>query len=296
MNFKKFMALICAFSFVFSNLINVSAYNMAKTIFLGDSGAGKTSVFERLRLREFNNDISSTIGVDFEYIECNNNRICFWDTGGKGFYRSIVRSYCMSADIAVIFVDSTNSNIIENIDMWVKFAINHCSSAVTLYLVVTKIDIKSVDDNLAVRIRDKAAEHHMEIRLTSAKTGDGIQELIKLLVNAVTKVEKARAVKDAARVEEAKAAEAEREVIRKARVERARVEAEREAALTAEIERTRVEEAKAMATTKTGTPLLTPLLAAGIVTGITIVVGLTATLVHLAKSRFSANRPQPQPA
>ncbi|MDR1628032.1 MAG: hypothetical protein LBR79_04590 [Oscillospiraceae bacterium] len=46
-------------------------------------------------------------------------------------------------------------------------------------------------------------------------------------------------------------------------------------------------------TTEAETPLLTQLLVAGIVTGITIVGSLTATVAQ-AKSRFSANRPQPQ--
>ncbi|MDR1627628.1 MAG: GTP-binding protein [Oscillospiraceae bacterium] len=274
MNFKKFIALICALTFVFSNLINVSADYIVKAICLGDSGVGKTSVLNTLVKRKFDEGISSTIGV--KYMMCKkygNNKLQFWDTGGQKKYRSIIPSYCKQSDIAVICVDSTApiKTITEKIDSWGEFANAHCPKGVKLILVATKKD-EDTNDNLAL-IEKKAEERHMEFCSVSAKTDDGMDGLEKLLKNTATEVVVATGVPI-------------------------------EDALLGDAPDTPLGHdtpwgydapygdgtAETTATTKT----LTPLLVAGIVTGITAAVGLIATVVHLAKSRLPANRPQPK--
>jgi GTPase SAR1 family protein len=128
MNFKKFMAPICAFAFVFSNLINVSAApgDVVKAILLGDSKAGKTAIFYVLQIKDFRNIIipttkSVSVFLNFTYFKHWLN-LC--DVSGQEKYRGLALESCSGKDVAVIVVDSTNGDSIERIEMWWKIAKN----------------------------------------------------------------------------------------------------------------------------------------------------------------------------
>jgi hypothetical protein len=206
-------------------------------------------VYNILTRREFNDDLSSTSIVRFTCIKCdNNNLLRLLDASGKEVYRSRIKVYCRKADIAVIFVDSTNQDSIDRIDTWVEFAKDNCDSkGVPFILVSTKTDIESAGDNLA-RIREKAGECGMELCFISAKTGDGIENLGELLVNTATRIVAAGATRikldRAIRIEEARAAEAGHGAAEAA---------------------TAATKTETTATAKAGTPLLIPPLVAKII-------------------------------
>ncbi|MDR1627169.1 MAG: GTP-binding protein [Oscillospiraceae bacterium] len=251
MKFKKFIALICAFSFVFSNLINVSAHKAVKAVkvtLLGDSGVGKTALLQKVVNGKVEENISSTEGINFMHKECDNNLyLNFWDTSGNESLLSTTKTHCRNANIVVIAVNRTRTSIEESVDAWMKIVETICPDAKRI-LVATKIDAEGTDDNSAL-IEKKATEHHMELYRVSATSGAGMEDFENALIRAATEIVAARNVAE-------------------------------------------VGTAKTTVTTKTRTP--TPLLVAGIVTGITAAVGLIATMVHLAKSRLSANRLQPK--
>ncbi|MDR1627346.1 MAG: GTP-binding protein [Oscillospiraceae bacterium] len=271
MNFKKFMALICTFSFVFSNFINVSAVNMVKVVFAGNSGVGKTTVFEGLQGNAFNNDTPSTVAASFIAIVDDDNDLRIWDISGAEQYRSLIRMYYRGADIVVIFVDSTNrDNIEENINIWREFIADNGPEGVRYILVATKTDLPGAADNSAL-IEKKATEHHMELYRVSAKSGAGMEDFKNALARAATEVVAARTATEDGTAGTATTPNTGTQLLTTPL-----------AAVPSET----------TATPNTVTQLLTTPLAAGIVTGITAAVGLIATMVHLAKSRLSANRPQ----
>jgi small GTP-binding protein len=271
-NFKKFIALICTFSFVFSNLINVSAapgdkVKKVKAIFLGDPKAGKTTLVQGFMYGTFSRDYESTMGVDCFTRSVYNNTVTIqmWDIPGAEKHRNLSLSYCPEVDTAVICVDSTDQTSIDHIGTWVEFVNENCPKGVTIILVATKkVDNENVNGN-AKRIEEEAKRCGAAFCSVNAATGYEMEKFINLLANATT--ETVAAEHGAAEVGTTAAA----------------------------ITPTKVETAETAATTKTGTPLLPSLLLAGIVAGITIVGGLAATLVRAwVKSRLPANRPQPQ--
>ncbi|MDR1628033.1 MAG: GTP-binding protein [Oscillospiraceae bacterium] len=190
MKFKKFMALICTFVIMFSNLINVSAASddVVKAVLLGDSEVGKTTMFERLQSGEFNDHVSPTIGAAYVNTKYGNNELQLWDTNGRKDYRHLLMMYCRGVSIVVICIDCANPNF----DEWVEYTKNDCPENILICAVVTKTDTGNTADKLA-RITEKAKEHHIEeLCFVSAKTGEGIEDLRKMLSNATNRVVAAR--------------------------------------------------------------------------------------------------------
>ncbi len=70
---------------------------LIKTIFLGDSGVGKTSLMEKENDGTFRQEHLATIGCDFRcktYKVGNINvKMQFWDTAGQERFHSIQRPY-----------------------------------------------------------------------------------------------------------------------------------------------------------------------------------------------------------
>jgi Ras-related protein Rab-1A len=71
-----------------------------KTVFVGDTQVGKTSLFTRETDNVFHKEWICTIGVDFKiktYKVGNVNvKVQYWDTAGQERFRSIQRPYYKS--------------------------------------------------------------------------------------------------------------------------------------------------------------------------------------------------------
>jgi len=95
-----------------------------KILFVGDYGVGKTSILKRYFDKNFNFDLSSTIGIDvfFETIELNDKiiKLQCWDTSGQERYREILRCYYKGSDAVVIVFDINNKKSFDNVKYWYK--------------------------------------------------------------------------------------------------------------------------------------------------------------------------------
>ena len=82
-----------------------------KIILVGDSGAGKTSIFWRyIKNDELSDHLVTTI--DFRYknirVQEKDVKMCIWDTAGQEKFRSIVATYFKSCDGVVMVFDLSN--------------------------------------------------------------------------------------------------------------------------------------------------------------------------------------------
>ena len=90
-------------------------------IFLGSSGVGKTSIFQRISTDKFNNSYKPSIGIDLfvYYVKYKNKKykLIFYDTAGTETYNSISKNYLIRSD-GVLFVyslsDESSFNELEN--------------------------------------------------------------------------------------------------------------------------------------------------------------------------------------
>lgn len=86
----------------------------AKTVILGDTGVGKTSIALRFVNNSFMSYVDSTIGTSYltKTITVNNDVFKFfiWDTAGQEKYHSLASMYYKNAVIAIIVYDITKKN------------------------------------------------------------------------------------------------------------------------------------------------------------------------------------------
>jgi small GTP-binding protein len=160
----------------------VKTFNL---ITLGDSSVGKTSIINRYVKNQFNDNISSTLGMNFSYKEIKfNNRgkiiLKLVDTAGQEKYRALTKSYFKNVDV-VLFVFNLNAKeTFDTIKDWMDLFKNNSNRKdedVPKYLVGNKNDLKIiVDQNLIDKF---ARENGIPYISTSAKTKNNIDELFE---------------------------------------------------------------------------------------------------------------------
>ena len=102
------------------------AENVCKTILLGESGVGKTSIINRYLKNEFMDNILSTTGQYYleKIITYDNNekvRLEIWDTIGQEKYRGVVRNYYQCASAAILVYDISKRDSFEEMkNYWVN--------------------------------------------------------------------------------------------------------------------------------------------------------------------------------
>jgi len=162
----------------------------AKVVLLGDAGVGKSSICQRY----INNTISSTYEVTIggAYLQKEvaigtgqRIKLHIWDTGGEERYKAMAPLYYRDAQAALLVYDVTDARTFQSLDYWVR-----------------ELDEKIRDDNMVLIVAGNKADlptkritkdqaqsfatsHNIQFFEVSAKTGDGVQELFKMLAENI---------------------------------------------------------------------------------------------------------------
>ena len=156
-----------------------------KTVFMGDSGVGKSSLATRIACDTFSTYTDATIGASFfaKIIEHDNKRYKFniWDTAGQEKYSCLVPLYYRNSDAALIVYDITNretyKKAISSID-----ELRKNSSVSAIIIIGNKSDLESQR-----RVTNKEAKEFCQTNdviflETSAKNNINIREILTSLV------------------------------------------------------------------------------------------------------------------
>ena len=121
-----------------------------KTIVLGDSGVGKSTLIYKFYNNIYKEDIGSTIGINYisKNLEVDDKKIKLqiWDTAGQERFRSIIRTYYRNVAGCIITYDITNLNSFHNCLYWLQ-QITSENRYVKILLLGTKLDL---DENRKV--------------------------------------------------------------------------------------------------------------------------------------------------
>ena len=162
-------------------------------LIIGDSQVGKTSILRRFAQEKFNADYLATIGVDF-YVKdviINERKIHvkMWDTAGQERYRTITQGFFRNGQGLIIVYDISSQESFDNLKYWIESIHNNAidSKNIPGIILGNKIDLaeRVVDKKKA---EDYAKSSNYEYFEVSAKTGEGIDNSMKYLIQKVIEV------------------------------------------------------------------------------------------------------------
>lgn len=115
-----------------------------KTLLIGDSGVGKSSIMNQFVEEKYTESYQCTIGVDYKTIHVNiydkSIKFLIWDTAGQERFKSITRIYYRGAMIIFYVFDITDRISFENIPNWIKETNNIVSDSCIKVLIGNKCD------------------------------------------------------------------------------------------------------------------------------------------------------------
>ena len=144
-----------------------------KTILVGNSGVGKTSIISRY-LGKFNPKEKTTIGASFtnKLEVVNDKKILFeiWDTAGQERYRSINNIFYQDAYICLLVYDITKKQSFDDIkEFWYKSVLDEATENIIFHLVGNKIDLVSEEEVDRNEVKDYCDKIGVDVSYISAK-------------------------------------------------------------------------------------------------------------------------------
>ena len=162
-----------------------------KVILVGNSGVGKTNLINVLTGRKFEQSImTTTISTYVEKkMEMGNKKynLEIWDTAGQEKFHSLTKLFIKESRIVLFVYDITDKNSFTEIKSWVKIVKEVLDDKFVMGLVGNKKDLFLKEVINEVKGKEKAKEIGAIFKLTSAKEGEGIHELMESLLKEYIK-------------------------------------------------------------------------------------------------------------
>ena len=148
-----------------------------KTIIVGNSGVGKTSIIGRY-LGKYNPCEKPTIGAAFtnRLASINNKQILFeiWDTAGQEKYRSINSIFYQDAYICILVYDITNKKSFEDLkEYWHNSVLETGPEDIIFHIVGNKIDLFDKEKVDRKEVEEYCEEIGAEVSYISAMEENG---------------------------------------------------------------------------------------------------------------------------
>ena len=144
-----------------------------KMILVGDSNAGKTSLFRKISKNVFNEKMVSTIGIDKTTLEYEINikenekevkkniQILLFDTAGQERYLSSTKSYFKRANGVILLYSIIDKSSFDNLTKWlneVNKVLDNKKGKYLIFLIGTKYDIVKDNEDLRQVTVNEASE------------------------------------------------------------------------------------------------------------------------------------------
>ena len=156
-----------------------------KTILVGNSGVGKTSIISSY-ISKYNRNEKSTIGASFtnKKEEIDGQEIIFeiWDTAGQERFRSVNTIFYQDAYICILVYDITKRESFDNLkDYWYKAVKEQGSAGMIFHVAGNKIDLFTEEDVSREEVKQFCESIDAEYDFISAQEHQYIDELFKKL-------------------------------------------------------------------------------------------------------------------
>ena len=170
-----------------------------KLLFLGESSVGKTSLLLRYIDDKFENSIP-TVGIDvkYKYLTYDNKkiRLDIWDTAGQERFKGIAQNYFRGAHGIIFVFDITNKDSFNKLKNWISDAKQKINPGTLLAVAENKIDLEERRVISKEKIEEFREKNDIDIFRTSAKTGEGVREIIANMVSQLYNNKKIGIIED----------------------------------------------------------------------------------------------------
>lgn len=121
---------------------------IVKTIIVGDSDTGKSSMMTQVVDGVFSPNRNCTIGVDYKTLAIDSDfagvKFLLWDTAGQERFKNITRMYYRGAQVVIFVYDITDKKSFTNIIEWIQEIDSGNQENPIKILVGNKLDLESV--------------------------------------------------------------------------------------------------------------------------------------------------------
>ena len=167
-------------------------YKTCQLLIIGDSSVGKTSLITRYTNGTFKEEYLATVGLDYnskdEVINNETIHIKLWDTAGQERFKSLTQNYFRNAEGVLLVYDVTKTESFNNLKEWISSIKKNMETKnifLPLIVIGNKIDMEDSREIDKEEANKFATENNYKYFETSAKTGEGVDEAIRELVNLV---------------------------------------------------------------------------------------------------------------
>jgi small GTP-binding protein len=163
----------------------------AKVVMLGDSGAGKTSLVQRMTRDFFSPEHNATVGGQFVSLNVTLNGetvpLDIWDTAGQEVYRSLVSFYARDAQGAMLVADPTEGAALLSLPKWISF-VRAQVPAVKILLFANKGDLANRRVVTLEELEEFARQNDCAFAHGSALTGQGVADAFAKIAESIEEV------------------------------------------------------------------------------------------------------------
>ena len=159
-------------------------------LLIGDSSVGKTSLIQRYAYGIFKYEYLATWGPDSKHEIINNMNVLvnLWDTAGQERFKSLTPNFFKNAEGVMLTYDITNTESFENLKFWInsiKTNLGDKNIFIPIIIVGNKLDMEDMREITKENADNLSKEYNYKYFETSAKTGEGVDDAVRDLVNQI---------------------------------------------------------------------------------------------------------------
>ena len=181
-----------------------------KTVLIGESGVGKTSIISQFVEQVFQKDQQSTIGGTFstKSIKCSNGQTLkfeIWDTAGQERYRAVTKIFYKDVNVALLVYDITSiSSFRELQKYWVEQVMESSPKNLIIAIIANKADLFECENVDEKEARNYAKSINAIFARTSAKDNTGVNDLFLEIAKKYTGTDSEMTIEQKDEIEEYK--------------------------------------------------------------------------------------------